>query len=27
LALPTANVTAIVPAADVVAGQLDALWV
>jgi DNA helicase-2/ATP-dependent DNA helicase PcrA len=26
LALPTANMTAAVPAADVVAGQLDALW-
>ncbi|HEY0871355.1 MAG TPA: ATP-dependent helicase, partial [Acidothermaceae bacterium] len=26
LVLPTANMTAVVPAADVVAGQLDALW-
>ncbi len=27
LALPTANLTAVVPAADLVAGQLDALWI
>ena len=26
LALPTANMTEVVPAADIVAGQLDALW-
>jgi DNA helicase-2/ATP-dependent DNA helicase PcrA len=26
LALPTATMTAAVPAADIVAGQLDALW-